>query len=650
MFDFLASYCLKGMAGLIQWLPISLSLTIARAIGSFVYFFDKRRFIAYANIKAAFPGKYSASEIKSITHRSYRHFAQVFFEILYFPKMDLNFVKRYIKNVDYDYYKKVTSGSSGVMFMAAHAGNWELLQIYSGIVGHPMRVLVREQKLSRLNTFLNELRSSHGSRPVFSKGFEIRELIRGLKQKEIVGVLGDQGGGRHGTIVRLFGRKITAPNGVMAMAQRTGAKVVPSFSVRVKGPFHQIHITPELELVRTGNGEDDDALNCRKYLERLEKFVTKHPDEWLWMHKRWKFCFTKRVLILEDEKMGHASQARSVAAQFQTVFEKLSLEYEVDFKSVRIRFKSRLHEMFFFVFSLAAIPFAQSRLSLLKWFFDRETAKELQNIPHVDFVVSCGSKLAPLNLWIRREYLAKSVVVMKPAFPYDRMKYDLVILPKHDQTGQVRSNRFETLISPNLVNPDLLEQAANQLKHQVPLNGKPKLSIFIGGNTKKYRFKRKSFEAWIDSLKQAAEEYDFDFMMTTSRRTSREMDGLLKQAFQNEPRCKLLVIANEKNIENVTYGMLALSDIAVVTEDSVSMVSEALSANKRVIVLRLGNQKLSKKHRRFQEILTEERLIYVATSNDFPVKLQATCSESHPAAMLVQNEREKIGEALRRLV
>lgn len=650
MFDWLASRFLRIVARLVQSMPIGFGLALAHFVGLMAPFIDsKRSKVAYTNLKAAFPGKYTSRQIKKIVRKMYVHFAQVFAEMLYFPKMDRKYIERHCPDFPFERYLELTSGKSGIMMMTAHFGNWELSQILSGIIGRPMRVLAHEQKMTHLDQFLNELRASHGSKTISTKGMEIRDLWRALQNNETVGVLGDQGGGKAGTIVPFFGRKTTAPNGVMEIALRSNAKVVPGFDVRMKGPFHRMDITEPLELSETGNEEQDAKTNCRKFLERLETYIEKTPEQWLWLHKRWKFCYSKRILVLEDVRAGHRTQAMSIALDLKAVLTGRSSEYEVDVKPVEVRFKSNFHQMLFFLTSLVFSNQSQGNFKMLRFFLTANTTGELEKIPYADYIVSCGSRLVALNRWLKNEFLSKSVIVMKPPFPYSLFKFDLVVVPKHDRGETLKSHRVDTIISPNLVTDELLQHARLSLQDDVSLNGKSRLSVFIGGATKRYQFNPDQFEKWLLALKQTAHEQDLDLLITTSRRTEEKSSKVLREIFEKDARCKLLVIANEKNIENVTYGMLALSDTVLVTEDSISMISEALSAGKKVIVLRIGNNQLPEKHRQFQEILVEERLIHVASPDDFEVKLKLVRGLSVPAE-LIAKEKEKLRAAMQHLV
>lgn len=646
MFDQIAYYLVRMFAAFVQRMPVAFSFFLAEAIGWIAYFFDKRRYIAYANIKSAFGNQLKPAEIQTIIRKSYVHFAQTMMEILYFPRMDKAYIEKYIRMNNSEFYRNGVKGEKSTIFMMAHFGNWELAQIYSGIMGNPLHVFAKDQKHTRLNDFLNKLRSSHGAKTISTS--RVRELMKAIREKKAIGALGDQGGGRDGLIIPLFGRKTTFPRGLVSLATRLGASIVPAFMIRQNGPHQLIQVFEPLHLVQTGNQESDEIRNNQLFLNHLEKVVRQCPDQWLWQYKWWKHSFTKKILVLEDEKAGHAAQARAIGREFEKLEKELPGDYEIKTDYVKIEFKNRFSSILFFWFSVLAYPFAQSRLAILKFFLKPSSFEKVKDI-FADLVVACGSKLTPLTLWLSRENLAKTVIVMKPSFPYHQIRFDLVILPKHDHGRGVKSRHIFTTVAPNLSDEENLKQHQAKLASLMHLNGKPRLSIFVGGSSKSYRLAKSQMESWLDSLNQMTDKDQLEFMITTSRRTDAEIDSLIRSKVAKNPNCKLMVIANEKNIDGITYGMLAASDVAVVTEDSVSMISEALSAGKHVIVLKAGNDELPKKHQRFQELLAREGLIQIATVNDFLVKLKAAKAQK-PNLNLINSERQSIRNELKKVL
>lgn len=648
--DVILTWLMRGLAVVCRRIPLEMTLTLGRFFGRVVSYFHRRRKVAYVNLKAAFGTRYSAQERNVIVRNVFSNLAQNAVETFRFPQLDQSYQDRYVAVAHPEWCKEATRRYRGTIFLTPHFGNWELSQIISGLLGTPLHVLARRQKYSRLNDFLDELRISHGAVAVHKEG-GIRNFIRVLQKKEATGALGDLSGGRQGSVIRFFGRLVTAPSGIFEIARRTGSEISPVFIVREKGSFHRMFFEPPFPFVQTSNSHQDLVQTIQNYYRLLESWIERYPDQWFWIYKRWKYCFTKRILVLRDEKAGHRSQAEAVAAHFKGLEKALNGRYEFEYQFVDVRFKSRFHQRLFFAAAFFLYPFVQSRLAWLKWFLEPECAQKLIEA-HADFTVSAGSALLPLNLWLKHENLAKSVVVMTPPFPYRYRLFDLLIVPMHDRLHGKLPNTVRTSIAPNLMSPEFLQTSAEAFRRESKFeaNGhaKRRIGILIGGSSKSYRLASGPFRRWLRLLKDCASEFHFDFIVTTSRRTDAEISALLKEEIAGHPSCQLLVIANEKNFEHATAGILALSDAVLITEESISMISEALSAGKKVLALQLGNHRLSAKHKRFHEALRKQNLIRFADATNFRSQL----SILNGAGQADVNEQEslRIREALKRIL
>ena len=636
----------RGLSWLIRALPLEMALRCGRVVGHVIARIHPRRRIAYVNIKAAFGNRYSAKERKDLVSRNIIHLAQNIVEMLSFRKMNLDYFRTYIRAVHLERYVQAIQDAQGTLLITPHFGNWELTQIISCVLGKPLYVLERQQKHTQLDDFLNELRSAHGSVPI-RKGRGVRDFIRVLRANGVVGALGDLSGGRDGSKVCFFGRRTTAPSGIFWIARRTGSAVLPCFMVRENGAHHRIFVEEPLRLACTDDEERDVQEYLQSYYHLLENWVRRYPDQWFWLYKRWKYCFTKRILILRDNRPGHQNQLEAIARELEQLRVRLSEDYEFQFHRVDVKFKSSWHQKLFFVLGVFLIPFAQSRLQFLSFFFEPQCASVLRDL-HADLIISAGSSLAPLNLILQRENLARSIAVMKPPFPYGPRRFDLSIIPSHDRWSSGRV--VWTTVPPSRVDEELLRNSAEDLKRRAELQtcNVPRISVFIGGSTKKYRFELDQFRKWLDRLKTCTEELGYELLVTTSRRTDPEISAVVKDELAQYPLCKLLVIANESNADQVVYGMLALSEVALVTEDSISMISDAVRARKRVLVLRLGNGKLSRKHKHFQQTLTRRGLVHVANALDFRAKFEA--ANGGEIEDVTRRESRRIQEALRSLL
>jgi len=149
----------------------------------------------------------------------------------------------------------------------------------------------------------------------------------------------------------------------------------------------------------------------------------------------------------------------------------------------------------------------------------------------------------------------------------------------------------------------------------------------------------------INQVKEAAQILDAGILVTTSRRTSPEVEGLVKDEFRNYPRCKLLVIANEKNIPEAVGGILGLSRLIVVSPESISMICEAAASAKFVLVFK---DKVSQKHKRFLERMFKEKYIYLCGPGEIS-SLAKSLLQDKPAINKL-DDRLIIKQALKRII
>ena len=141
-----------------------------------------------------------------------------------------------------------------------------------------------------------------------------------------------------------------------------------------------------------------------------------------------------------------------------------------------------------------------------------------------------------------------------------------------------------------------------------------RIGLLIGGDTKYFHLDMDKISEVIKQIKSASERWNADILVTTSRRTSLEVEKVIKEEFKDYSRCKVLVIANERNFPFAVGGILGLSHIVITSSESISMISEAASSNKYAVVF--NSKGLSKKHRRFLGFLTENKYIYLTESCD----------------------------------
>ena len=265
-----------------------LPLGLAKAIGAFAgwllyRFWGSRRRIAIENLKEAVSrGAIVTTEpLEKIALGCFENLGVSFVELV---KIYYGLGGSILKGVSYkglENYRAAASAGRGVIFITAHAGNWELLALKSGMEIGPLQVVARPLDNPFLNRFLERARARYGNSIIYKKG-AIRALLGSLKAGGFVGILMDQAVLREeGHIVEFLGRGACTTRMPVLLAKRSGAAIFPAFIKRTSSG-HEITVYPETDL----SGTEEAAL--RRLNQAIEQHVKENPSEWLWIHKRWK--------------------------------------------------------------------------------------------------------------------------------------------------------------------------------------------------------------------------------------------------------------------------------------------------------------------------------------------------------------------------
>ena len=176
-----------------------------------------------------------------------------------------------------------------MLFLTAHLGGWEIGSFAHSIYGHPLQVVVRALDNPYLDRFVDEYRTLHGNR-TFEKQDFARGLLAAMKKGETVGLLMDQNmTPPQGVFVNFFGIPACTASGLARVALHTDAAVIPAFTIwdSVLRKY-RVRFDPALTLVHTGDPERDVIENTALFTKVIEDYVRQYPEQWLWVHKRWK--------------------------------------------------------------------------------------------------------------------------------------------------------------------------------------------------------------------------------------------------------------------------------------------------------------------------------------------------------------------------
>jgi mitochondrial fission protein ELM1 len=359
------------------------------------------------------------------------------------------------------------------------------------------------------------------------------------------------------------------------------------------------------------------------------------------------------ILILSDGKAGHLNQAKAIARIIQRRKKDLkSKDSEIITTIVEVEFKHRLYRPLLDFCTLFGKAHYRRYLSYLRFCLRKTTLDKLMQTS-ANIVISAGSSLSAVNFFIANKNKAKSVILMKPLF-INLNRFDLVILPEHDQI-KPKDNILVTKITPNLIDRQYLQEQANNLSNRLQVSSsrfqvnRLNIGVLIGGDTPKYRITSGLINKIILQLKKAAANLNCQLLITTSRRTPRAVERLLKENLVNFSDCKLLIIANEKNIPEAVGGILGLSDIILVSGESISMVSEAISAEKYILVFKPEKKvNVCTKQDVFLQKLESENMLRIIQPNNLFVEIEKACREK-PSQTKIQ-DRELIYQAISKIL
>ena len=273
-------------------LPQDLSLKIGRFLGLLFYKIDKKhRKHTLNNLKIAFPTK-TENELNDIAIKFYKNLGMVFVEIFRLNKYKESNIDDFVE-YDFDQIKNIYGGQ-GILLLTAHFGNWELLAKTFGLKGYKGNVLARPLDNPYIEKILYDLRTASGNKVIYNRENAVKNIIKALNEKEIVGFLPDENASKRiGVFVDFFGVKACTMPGMANIAAKTKLPVVPAFIVRIKGKDgnyskHRLIIEPPLDIKYTSDRKTDTMNILKLFNEKIEGIIKQYPEQWFWIHNRWK--------------------------------------------------------------------------------------------------------------------------------------------------------------------------------------------------------------------------------------------------------------------------------------------------------------------------------------------------------------------------
>jgi Kdo2-lipid IVA lauroyltransferase/acyltransferase len=277
-----------GLKG-IGTLPRPLARAVGISIASLVYLLHSRlRRVGMRNLEIAFPGK-SKKERRRILRSVFIGMGRHLAEFCRFPKYTRENLHEVAVYEGFEALEEARKLGKGILFLTGHFGAWEVGSFAHSLYGHPIKIVVRDLDNPLVDSLVQRYRTLHGNETLDNREF-LRGLLSAMRAGETVGILMDTNmTPPQGVFVDFFNVPACTASGLARVALKTEAAVIPAYTVwdSQLGKY-KVCFEPAIALVRTNDPEADAVTNTALFTKALEKIVRRHPDQWLWVHRRWK--------------------------------------------------------------------------------------------------------------------------------------------------------------------------------------------------------------------------------------------------------------------------------------------------------------------------------------------------------------------------
>lgn len=267
--------------------PLSRAFAIGLAQVFYLLHFRLRQ-VGMRNLEMVFPEK-KVAERRRILRGVFTSLGRQLAELCQFPKYTPENIDQIVVYEGLENYERAYAQRKGVLFLTAHFGGWELSAFAHSLHGHWLHIVMRPMDNEYLDRLLQHYRTMYGNKTVAKDDF-VRGLLAAMKAGETVGILMDTNmTPPQGIFVDFFGIPACTASGLARIALRTDAAVVPGFTIWDPAlRKYRLRFDPALDLIRTGALEADIAANTQMFTKVIENYVRRYPDQWLWVHRRWK--------------------------------------------------------------------------------------------------------------------------------------------------------------------------------------------------------------------------------------------------------------------------------------------------------------------------------------------------------------------------
>jgi KDO2-lipid IV(A) lauroyltransferase len=277
-------------AAVLYILPRAMLLSSARFLGRIAYHLcvkDRKR--ALCNLKLAFGNTKTESEIQSIAHKVFENLAQTTLEVVQFPKLNSEKVEAFVEIGDaYEVYRQLLSEGKGLIALTSHIGNWELLGGIFTLKGFKGKAIVKNIYYEPYHRWIEKLRLSIKIQTI-GRDQSSKAILTWLAQGGLIGILPDQDISElKGVFVDFFGTPAYTPVSPVKLSLASGAPILPIFLIRQPNDRYKIVLGKVIRPVIKTTRQEAILEYTRQWMGSCESIIRQHPEQWGWMHNRWK--------------------------------------------------------------------------------------------------------------------------------------------------------------------------------------------------------------------------------------------------------------------------------------------------------------------------------------------------------------------------
>ena len=280
---------MRAVQLLVRAMPRRWGAALGDGLGWLFHRWDhRRRNTAAANVRAALPGR-TEEEHRAIVARAFAGVGRHVIELLRFDAMRVDEMMALVEFEGAEHVERALAAGRGAMFFTGHFGFWELHVMAHAVRFEPIVMVARTLDNPLLEAMIERVRTRVGTRVLPRQG-AVRGLLRGLHERRPVGMMVDQHmHDRSAVTVEFLGRPAAATSAVAALALRTGAPVIPVFTLPVDGHRYRVVYEPPVEMPDPRRSDAAQVLTQR-CTDVLESWVRRRPELYLWMHRRWRLA------------------------------------------------------------------------------------------------------------------------------------------------------------------------------------------------------------------------------------------------------------------------------------------------------------------------------------------------------------------------